>query len=127
MANERPFAMNRRRFVASLAGFTAAVPLLRAPGIAHAAGLLTGPASVAAQQSLVFIDARTTETAGLDPHNVPALANFRVTHSHVRGTDLARREPGHPAHARRELGNSRSDDLCVPYSPGRASSTTAPI
>jgi hypothetical protein len=28
----------------------------------------------------VFIDARTTETAGLDPHNVPALANFRVTH-----------------------------------------------
>jgi len=79
MANERPFAMNRRRFVASLAGFTAAVPLLRAPGIAHAAGLLSGPASVAAQQSLVFIDARTTEAAGLDPHNVPALANARVT------------------------------------------------
>ena len=85
MANERPFAMNRRRFVASLAGFTAAVPLLRAPGIAHAAGLLTGPASVAAQQSLVFIDARTTESAGLDPHNVPALANFRVTHLMYEG------------------------------------------
>jgi len=80
MANERPFAMNRRQFVAGLAGLTAAVPLLRAPGIAHAAGLFTGPASVAAQQSLVFVDARTTEAAGLDPHNVPALANFRVTH-----------------------------------------------
>src|SRR5947209_9318919 len=77
--------MNRRRFVASLAGFTAAVRLLSAPRIAHAAGLLTAPASVAAQSSKVFIDARTTEAAGLDPHNVPALANFRVTHLMYEG------------------------------------------
>src|SRR6266568_899449 len=80
MVNDRPFVMNRRRFVASLAGITAAVPLLSAPGIAHAARLMTAPASLAAQATKVFIDARTTEAAGLDPHNVPALANFRVTH-----------------------------------------------
>jgi peptide/nickel transport system substrate-binding protein len=85
MANDRPFAMNRRRFVASLAGLTAAVPLLRSPGIAHAAGLFTAPGSVAAQSALTFIDARTTEAAGLDPHNVPALANFRVTHLMYEG------------------------------------------
>ena len=42
MSNDRPFVMNRRRFVASLAGLTAAVPLLSPPGIAHAAGLLDG-------------------------------------------------------------------------------------
>ena len=85
MANDRPFVMNRRRFVASLAGFTAAVPLLSAPGIAHAASLLAAPASLAADTSKVFIDARTTEAAGLDPHNVPALANFRVTHLMYEG------------------------------------------
>ncbi len=85
MANDRPFAMNRRRFVVGLAGFTAAVPLLGPSGIAHAAGLLTAPASVAAQSSKVFVDARTTEAAGLDPHNVPALANFRVTHLMYEG------------------------------------------
>ena len=85
MANDRPFTMNRRRFVASLAGFSAAVPLLRTPGVAHAAGLLTAPATIAAQSSKVFVDARTTEAAGLDPHNVPALANFRVTHLMYEG------------------------------------------
>ena len=85
MANNRRYVMNRRRFVASLAGFTAAVPLLSAPGIAHAASLLAAPASFAAETSKVFIDARTTEAAGLDPHNVPALANFRVTHLMYEG------------------------------------------
>jgi peptide/nickel transport system substrate-binding protein len=85
MADHRPFAMNRRRFVKSLAGISAAVPLLRAPAIASAAALLTAPARVAAQTAIVFIDARTTEAAGLDPHNVPALANFRVTHLMYEG------------------------------------------
>jgi peptide/nickel transport system substrate-binding protein len=73
--------MNRRRFVASLAGLTAAVPLLRTPGISFAAERLAAPGALLADQgNIVFIDARTTEAAGLDPHNVPALANFRVTH-----------------------------------------------
>ena len=85
MANDRPLAVNRRRFIASLAGFTAAVPLLGAPGIARASGLMTAPASFADQSATTFIDARTTEAAGLDPHNVPALANFRVTHLMYEG------------------------------------------
>lgn len=81
MSNDRPFLLNRRRFVASLVGLTTAVPLLRASGAAHAAGTLAAPAAIPARQaSKVFVDARTTEAAGLDPHTVPALANFRITH-----------------------------------------------
>jgi peptide/nickel transport system substrate-binding protein len=78
--------MNRRRFVASLAGFTAAVPLLRGPSIAHASELFAAPAAgPAAQSGVTFIDARTTESAGLDPHTVPALANARVTNLMYEG------------------------------------------
>ena len=81
MSNDRPFLLNRRRFVASLMGFSAALPLLRAPSLAHAANVLAAPAAVpAAQARKVFVDARTTEAAGLDPHTVPALANSRITH-----------------------------------------------
>ena len=81
MPDDRPFLLNRRRFVASLMGFSAAVPLLRAPSLAHAANVLAAPAAIpAAQTRKVFVDARTTEAAGLDPHTVPALANFRITH-----------------------------------------------
>ena len=49
---------------------------------AFASNLLAAPAAITsnAQANGVLIDARTTEAAGLDPHNVAALANFRITH-----------------------------------------------
>src|SRR5206468_12948680 len=82
MSPHRRFVLNRRRFVTSLVGLGASVPLLRASSVAQAADLFAAPAAISAsaQATNVLIDARTTEAAGLDPHNVPALANFRVTH-----------------------------------------------
>src|ERR1044072_379447 len=87
MSTHRPFVLNRRQFVTSLVGFGAAVPLLRSSSVAHAADLFSAPAAISrdAQSTAVLVDARTTEAAGLDPHNVPALANFRVTHLMYEG------------------------------------------
>src|SRR5215469_10931331 len=82
MSKQRPYVLNRRRFIASLMGATAAVPLLGAPTLAHAGAPALLPA---VQATKVLVDARTTEAAGLDPHNVPALANFRVTHLMYEG------------------------------------------
>ncbi len=76
MSPDRPFVLNRRRFVTSLMAAAAAVPLTQG----RASAATSAAAWQAGGSGATFVDARTTEAAGLDPHNVPALANFRVTH-----------------------------------------------
>src|SRR5688572_20381411 len=51
-----------------------------APTEAPAAAPTAAPGATVASTGGVFIEARTTEAAGLDPHSVPALANFRINY-----------------------------------------------
>src|SRR5581483_12384125 len=78
--------LTRRQALKGLAGLAVSIPLSFALTVpAGAAAPLPAPRAAPAfiprrAGAGVVIDARTTEAAGLDPHNVPALANFRVTH-----------------------------------------------
>src|SRR5256885_15298464 len=108
MPDNRRFLLTRRRFVASLMGFSAAVPLLRAPSLAHAANILAAPAAVpAAQTSKVFVDARTTEAAGVGAHTPTAPGEFPLTPPLVQGPGLADQKPINPTLPRPQLGNSK--------------------
>ncbi len=78
--------LTRRQALKGLAGLAVSIPLSFALTVpAGAAAPLPAPRAAPAfiprrAGAGVVIDARTTEAAGLDPHNVPALANFRITH-----------------------------------------------
>ena len=61
-----------------------------------------------------LVDARTTDATSLDPHNVPAAANFRIRGHIYSGLVALDSGMSVQPDLATKLGNSRPDDLRIP-------------